>query len=108
MIGKRFYFMRHGETVGNRDGWLAGSTDTPLTEKGRTQARDAQSLVEKLPITKIYHSPLSRAHDTALLSSELKQAILHPYEDLKEWHMGDWEGTPFQDVRNKLLQGQDQ
>lgn len=107
MIGKRLYFMRHGETVGNREGWLAGSTDTPLTEKGRSQAIETQTIVNNLPITKIYHSPLSRACDTALLANELKQAPLHPHEDFREWHMGDWEGDPFLDVRNRLSQGID-
>jgi broad specificity phosphatase PhoE len=107
MIGKRFYFMRHGETVSNSEGLMAGSTDTPLTEKGREQARATRSIVTNLPITKIYHSPLTRAHDTALLANELKQTVLHPHDDLKEWHMGDWEGDPFQVVRNRLSQGLD-
>jgi len=104
---KRFYFMRHGETVLNSMGLLAGSTDTPLTEKGRKQARTAQSVVNKLPITKIYYSPLIRTYDTAVLANESKKAELCSCDSLKAWSMGDWEGTPYQEVRNKFLQGQD-
>ena len=99
--------MRHGETVLNSKGLIAGATDTPLTEKGREQARTAQSIINNLPIHKIYYSPLIRAYDTALLANETKQATLHSCEGLKEWHMGDWECNPFQEVRNRLSQGQD-
>lgn len=101
----RFYFMRHGELVANSEGWLAGATDTPLTETGRAQARHAQHIVNSLPITKIYHSSLSRAHETALLVNETKQAVLCARDDLKEWHMGDWEGDPVQEIPNRISQG---
>lgn len=101
----RFYFMRHGESVANREGWLAGSTDTPLTKKGRAQARQAQHIVNNLPITKIYHSSLLRAHETALLVNETKQAVLCARDDLKEWNMGDWEGGPVQEIPNRISQG---
>ena len=34
----RIYFVRHGETVWNREKRIAGSTDVALTEKGREEA----------------------------------------------------------------------
>ena len=34
------YFTRHGETVWNVENKICGMTDSPLTEKGRAQARE--------------------------------------------------------------------
>ena len=107
MIGKRFYFMRHGETIHNNSGKMAGSTDSPLTEKGRDQARATQIKIKDLQISKIYHSPLIRAHETAILANEEKQAVLHAHDDLKEWNMGDWEGESFDTVLSKIRSGED-
>ncbi|HBK5522526.1 TPA: histidine phosphatase family protein, partial [Enterococcus faecium] len=61
------YVTRHGETTWNAQGLVCGRADVPLTEKGQMQA---QALAEKVvdlpvPITKIIHSPLQRARDTA-------------------------------------------
>ena len=36
----RIYFVRHGETVWNREKRIAGSTDVALTEKGREEAEE--------------------------------------------------------------------
>ena len=33
------YFTRHGETVWNVENKICGMTDSPLTERGRQQAR---------------------------------------------------------------------
>ena len=41
----KVYFTRHGETVWNVENKICGMTDSPLTEKGRAQARE---LGEKL------------------------------------------------------------
>ena len=36
----KVYFTRHGETVWNVENKICGMTDSPLTEKGRAQARE--------------------------------------------------------------------
>ena len=33
------YFVRHGETVWNVENKICGTTDSPLTQRGREQAR---------------------------------------------------------------------
>ena len=55
--------VRHGETSANLDGVWHGSTDTPLTERGRLQAeRVAEYLAHRHPdATTVYSSPLARA-----------------------------------------------
>lgn len=63
---KTVYFIRHGEAEANAQGVLAGTrNDTPLTDRGRAQAKDAAELVAKLPIEVMIVSPLSRAQETA-------------------------------------------
>lgn len=60
-------FLRHGQSVANVEGWLAGQLDAPLTRLGEQQAIAArEALVEPLP-TRAFCSDLSRAHRTARL-----------------------------------------
>ena len=61
------YFARHGETVWNVENKICGMTDSPLTEKGRQQARELGRKVKEsgVHIDEILYSPLSRAADTA-------------------------------------------
>ena len=61
------YFARHGETVWNVENKICGMTDSPLTEKGRQQARELGQKVKEsgVHIDEILYSPLSRAADTA-------------------------------------------
>lgn len=72
---KRLYFIRHGESTFNASGrWAAGSSDTPLTPKGREQARAAgrKARQEGLIFDVVISSPLARALDTAkIMASEL-------------------------------------
>jgi probable phosphoglycerate mutase len=94
---KQIYFVRHGESEYNRQDKWAGSSDTPLTPKGRKQAAAAgkQAREQGLVFDVIISSPLSRAHHTAQhIASELEypheQIILNP--KLVERHFGELEG----------------
>ena len=62
----KVYFTRHGETVWNVENKICGMTDSPLTEKGRAQARELGEKLRTsgLRIDEILYSPLSRAADT--------------------------------------------
>jgi uncharacterized phosphatase len=57
--------LRHGQTDWNIDLRLQGSTDIPLNEAGRNQARLAASVLNREDWDVIIASPLSRAKDTA-------------------------------------------
>ena len=57
--------LRHGQTDWNIDLRLQGSTDIPLNDTGRTQARLAASSLNREDWDVILASPLSRAKDTA-------------------------------------------
>lgn len=64
---KSLYFVRHGESEFNRAYKWAGSSDTPLTPKGHTQAKATgkRAWEKGLKIDAIISSPLSRAIQTA-------------------------------------------
>lgn len=67
---KRLYVCRHGESQLNAAGRYSGQLDTPLTERGREQARVAGEQAGALEIDLIVASPLSRAAETARIIAE--------------------------------------
>ena len=89
--------VRHGETDWNRDRRIQGSTDIPLNDTGRQQARDAgAALREQLgldaPVV-VVSSDLSRARETAeIIARELGTRVSRLYPDLRERAYGEAEG----------------
>jgi uncharacterized phosphatase len=73
--------VRHGETDWNRDGRIQGSTDIPMNDRGRRQAR---ATAERLASTRwdaVVTSPLSRSAETAAIIARrlgLGEPGLHP------------------------------
>lgn len=98
---KQLYFIRHGESVGNAEGWYAGRIDTPLTEKGRQQAQAAgrKAKQEGMNFDLIISSPLSRALDTARIVAE---EVGYPLDKIQsnpmliERNYGQMGGKPWQ------------
>lgn len=64
------YFVRHGESVANRNLVLSGVFDHELTADGRTQAREAGKRLRGLRFAQVYTSVLARAVETATLIIE--------------------------------------
>ena len=90
------YFTRHGETVWNVENKICGMTDSPLTEKGRAQARELGEKLRTsgLRIDEILYSPLSRAADTARAIAEATGIPARCEPRLREQCFGRYEGTP--------------
>lgn len=63
---KRFIFVRHGETEGNRTR-VFQTAHIPLNEAGEAQARDAAAKLKSTRIGRLVASPMSRAWRTATL-----------------------------------------
>ena len=61
----RFFLVRHGETEWNRIHRIQGSSDIPLNDTGRTQAKKAGAVLSRHSFDLIVASPLSRAMETA-------------------------------------------
>lgn len=89
--------VRHGQTDWNRDHRIQGTTDIPLNDTGRGQAKDAGSALrdavgDAAPI--VVSSDLSRAHETAqIIAAELGAAAPRIYDGLRERGYGDAEGA---------------
>lgn len=89
--------IRHGETDWNLARRIQGSTDIPLNDTGREQARRAAAALRQrgteIPVT-VVASDLSRASETAeIIAAELGVAVTRLYAGLRERSYGDAEGV---------------
>jgi broad specificity phosphatase PhoE len=92
--GARKLFVRHGESVANAEGWLAGYVDAALTARGEGQA---ESLVPHLTAWKpqrVVASTLQRAWRTAALGHPLPHPPVERVAALRERNVGAWERVP--------------
>lgn len=64
------YFIRHGETEGNRENRIQGSDDI-LSEKGKDQAKVVAERLKEIGSDIIYSSPYPRALETAKTISRI-------------------------------------
>ena len=94
----KLYIVRHGQSTYNAQHLLAGSTDIPLTDLGREQARVAGARAKTLGINLIVSSPLQRAYETAcIIADEIGygSAAIITDSRLQERHFGALEGAPW-------------
>ncbi|GGG31555.1 phosphoglycerate mutase [Lysinibacillus alkalisoli] len=82
-----FYFLRHGETVWNKEGKLQGWLDSPLTTTGCAQVQATVQDVTQ-PLAAVYASTSGRAIQTA----HYFQQPVHLDERLREIYLGKWQG----------------
>jgi broad specificity phosphatase PhoE len=94
-----FYFVRHGESEANAARRFAGRSDSPLTERGREQAKAVAEALAKVHFDRIVSSPLSRCRDTALVIARRQQLPVDLERDLVEIDVGEKTGLPFDEVR---------
>ena len=86
-------FIRHGQTNWNAEGRLQGSSDIPLNDVGRQQARDAVAVLGAGTWDAIVSSPLSRARETAeIIAAGLGIELGRSYDELIERDYGQAEG----------------
>lgn len=88
-----FALIRHGQTDWNAQRRLQGSSDIPLNDVGRRQARDAVAVLSGQEWDTIVSSPLSRAAETAeLIAAGLGLTVARHVPDLTERSFGPAEG----------------
>ena len=88
-----FFYIRHGETLFNVVGKSQGWCDSPLTEKGISQAEKAGELLQEININKVYSSSSERAIDTATIVLADKDIKIKPLKGLKEMSFGTLEAS---------------
>lgn len=96
-MAEKLLLVRHGQIDANRGGRWHGSTDSPLTWRGRRQAkRTARTLMQRgYRFDALYVSPLGRCRQTAAPSAKLFGLEAKVHTELREWAIGEWEDLPF-------------
>lgn len=97
----RFTFVRHGETLANKNRCIQGHADIPLCENGEQQATRAGERLRDVRFTRVYASDLCRAAHTCQLI--VAQNTRHPPpiiidKRLRERNFGSVEGMSFDEV----------
>lgn len=89
-----FYIVRHGQTLFNQKGITSGWSDSPLTEKGVSQAKEAGAKLNSVQFAAAVSSDLGRAHNTAelILADNPPATPLTTSELLREQFYGGFEG----------------
>lgn len=107
----RVILVRHGQSTSNAEKRHQGSSDeSVLTTHGRITAYQTGLRLRNLNIGAVYVSPLQRTQETAqeimaAIATETEQlptVITHPA--LKEISLSQWEGLPYQVVREQFAE----
>ena len=88
----RILLVRHGQSTWNADGRWQGRADPPLSELGQRQAAVAAETVAGHGITRVWASPLRRAHETASIVAARLGLAVHADDRLMERDAGEWQG----------------
>ncbi len=101
--------MRHGQTEANLSNLAAGAGwDVELNEAGISQARElaeSEALRACIGVKTICVSPMSRALQTAEPLNQVLKAETVTVEDLREWHLGEWEKRSWSELPDLFLPG---
>lgn len=101
------YFVRHGQTLFNRYRHLQGWSDSPLTEKGFNDAKEAGKRLSNVSFNNVYCSDTIRAIKTANIINKENQKPVANIEDIaafREQYFGYFEGANSVETEFKLYQ----
>jgi broad specificity phosphatase PhoE len=90
---------RHGMTVSNRDGFVMGRTDSPLTREGIDKIGSMAGVLAQENLSAIYSSPLGRAAYTAAVYSCRLAVPLYFRQGMAELSCGLWERRSRADIK---------
>ena len=96
----KIYLVRHGETEWNKEYRLQGQADTRLNDYGRELAVITAEALKNIPFDVIYHSPLNRAEETAVILKGERKIDIIADERIKEMSFGTAEGCHIQSIKN--------
>ncbi len=101
---RRVYLLRHGHIGRGEVKRYIGLTDLPLSRKGLSQARDWGQRLKDVRFDGIYASYLARSWDMAAIITQGHGAMLTVLPELREIHLGQWEGLTVPEVQNRYPQ----
>ena len=90
--------IRHGQSKGNAERRFGGHTSTPLSSRGRHQARATALTLKSESVTAIYSSDLARAVETASPLSKMTGLPINNTHAFRERSVGVMEGLTFEDA----------
>jgi 2,3-bisphosphoglycerate-dependent phosphoglycerate mutase len=90
--------IRHGQSQGNAEGRFGGHTDTPLSARGRSEARRTARVMASESFSAIVCSDLARAIETASPMAKLAGLELQTAEAFRERSVGVMEGLTFEEA----------
>lgn len=93
--------VRHGQSEGNRDRVFTGHGPSPLTARGRDEARCAAVRIAASPVDALFSSDLPRALQTAEPIAELTGVPIVQDPALREKNFGDLTGMSFSELEAK-------
>lgn len=95
--------IRHGQTVANLNNYYYGFTDSPVTDKGREQAKLAGRFIARLQFQpdEIYVSERTRTHETLQLMGFDPQ-VARIDGRINEQNMGQFECMTFQQISDQF------
>jgi broad specificity phosphatase PhoE len=95
----RLLLARHGESTWNAERRFQGSTDIPLSARGRAQAQALARGLRPYRVRAAYVSPYRRARETAELALAGTGVPVVVLEELRELSLGRWEGCTVDEIR---------
>lgn len=90
--------VRHGQSEGNRDRRFTGHGPSPLTERGREEARATAARIASSPVDLLLSSDLPRAVQTAEPIAEMTGVPIVQDQALREKNFGDLTGMTFAEL----------
>lgn len=103
----RLILVRHGQIAANVSSHWHGSTDSPLTDVGRTQAAQVAAFLRERATragtapAAVYASPLERTRHTAEAIAGALGLQAQLEHDLREYGIGELEGTHYKTLMDE-------
>lgn len=99
MTRTRIYLVRHGQVAGHEEKRYNGQGDVPLTPEGQAQFGLLQLRLKGKGLKGVYSSDLSRCLEGARLLASSQELEPVARKDLRELHIGDWEGRTWTELK---------
>lgn len=84
------HVVRHGRTALNEQGRFRGLHDVPLDDRGRAEAEAVALSLRARPVVVVFHSPLTRARETAEPVARLRGIAPVSLAGLLDLDHGEW------------------